>query len=149
VKHRLRRTCWLPQPRATVFAWFANPENLGAITPPELGLRILDPSPEAIAAGRVLNYRLRLHGLPFHWRTLISVWEPTERFVDEQIEGPYRRWVHTHRFRDEAGGTRMDDRVDYELPFGPCGELGAWVVGMLLRRIFDYRGTVIRELLPR
>lgn len=97
----------------------------------------------------MIDYRLALFGLPLRWRTLITVWRPGERFVDEQIEGPYRMWVHTHRFRDEAGGTRMDDEVRYRLPFAPLGELAAVAVGWQLGRIFDYRTRIVTELLGR
>jgi aromatic-L-amino-acid decarboxylase len=102
---------------------------------------------EAAEAGAVIDYRLTLLGVSIEWRTLITVWHEGERFVDEQIRGPYRMWVHTHTFRDERGGTRMDDEVRYCLPLAPVGEAAWPVIALQLRRIFDYRQRTVSRLL--
>jgi ligand-binding SRPBCC domain-containing protein len=137
----LERDIWLPRPRADVFAFFSNAANLEVLTPPWLHFHILNPS-LAIRQGVQIDYRLRIHGIPLTWRSEISRWDPPSSFVDEQRKGPYRRWVHTHTFLDERGGTRVGDSVEFEVPFG-------WLVsGFVMRdvnRIFAFRQQALLE----
>ena len=95
--YRLEAVQFLPQPRERVFALFADAFELERLTPPWLSFSVLTPAPIQIAAGTIVDYRLKLHGLPIRWQSVISEWEPPARFVDRQLRGPYRRWNHEHR----------------------------------------------------
>ena len=150
--HRLHTTTTIPRPRAEVFDFFADAENLERITPPELDFEITTPRPVAVHEGALIDYRLGLFGVRFGWRTEIVRWEPPVRFVDRQVRGPYRRWHHTHSFVEVAGAdggpaTRMDDEVLWELPLAPLGELAYPLVRAQLARIFGYRERAIRAIL--
>jgi len=143
----LERVAILDRPINEVFAFFADAGNLQQITPPELSFRILTPLPVEMQVGTLIDYRLRLFGLPFSWRTLISAWDPPHSFTDQQLRGPYREWRHSHLFLEVAGKTEMTDRVAYRLPFGPLGELITPLIERQLKQIFDYRQEKIQELL--
>ena len=141
----LERAQLVPRPRDEVFAFFADAHNLEAITPSFLRFRIVTPGRIEMAPGALIEYRLSLFGVPFSWRTRIEELVPGERFVDVQLAGPYRRWRHLHTFEDAPGGTRVVDRVDYELPLGALAH--ALLVRRSLARIFAHREERIAALL--
>jgi ligand-binding SRPBCC domain-containing protein len=144
----LEREQFIPLPLAGVFPFFADAGNLEAITPAFLHFKILTPRPIAMQPGTLIDYRLRLFGVPIAWRTRIEEFAPPHRFVDFQLRGPYKLWHHTHEFRESSGGTLMTDRVRYEIGYGPVGALGnsLWV-RRTLARIFDFRRDAIERLL--
>ena len=146
--HTLRREQRLPGAPEAVFGFFADARNLEAITPPLLRFRVVAPAPIVMGAGTLIRYRLRVHGVPLRWLTQIAAWEPPHRFVDEQLDGPYALWHHTHTFKPAGEETIMRDVVRYRIGFGALGGLAdALVVRRDLERIFDYRAERVPRLL--
>lgn len=142
--YRLQTNLVLPQSPADVFAFFGDAFQLELITPPWLCFQVTTPPPIEMTEGTLIDYRLRIHGIPLRWRTRITVWEPPHRFVDEQLKGPYRWWRHEHRFEAVAGGTRIYDQVDYGVP---CGwPIHGLFVRRQLQRIFHYRQATLLQL---
>jgi ligand-binding SRPBCC domain-containing protein len=143
-EHLFSSELWLARLPAEIFPFFADAKNLGSITPPWLHFEVRTPGHIEMRVGALIDYRISLHGLPLRWRTKITAWDPPFRFVDEQIKGPYRRWVHEHRFEKSGAGTLCSDRVHYAM-------LGGWVVHRLfverdVRRIFAFRAAKLTEL---
>ncbi|MEI8025927.1 MAG: TIGR01777 family oxidoreductase [Pseudomonadota bacterium] len=137
---------FIPLPRDLVYAFFSKAENLEILTPPWLKFKILNQSTPEIRKGTLINYRLRIHGFPVWWRTLIAEWNPNESFVDTQLRGPYKKWYHLHTFEEVPGGTLISDDVTYEVPGWIFGK---WILPLIKRdvsAIFAYRRGKIQEL---
>jgi ligand-binding SRPBCC domain-containing protein len=139
---RLRYETVIPATVEAAFAFFADASNLQLLTPRWVHFSIRTPPPIVMGEGLEIEYLIRIHGLPFAWRSRIDVWEPHRRFVDRQTAGPYLWWRHEHRFEAAAGGTRVIDEVEYV----PRAE---WVTASFVRRdverIFRYRQDALHQ----
>jgi len=134
-------------PLAEVFRFFSDAANLEHLTPPWLGFEVLTPAPIEMAPGALIDYRLRWRGVPLRWRTEIEIWEPTYRFVDRQIRGPYRLWRHEHLFEEHRGGTMVEDRIEYA---AIGGRLAHWLaVDRDVETIFAYRRQALDSVFSR
>jgi ligand-binding SRPBCC domain-containing protein len=140
----LERAQTIPRDIEEVFRFFSDPKNLGEITPPWLCFRMTSCSTESIREGTLIDYKLRIRGMPVRWRTLISAWEPPHRFVDEQVIGPYRKWIHEHRFEDRGSETHATDVVHYSVVGGAL--INRFLVRPDVERIFEYRTQRLAEL---
>jgi len=138
---------WHPRKREEVFPFFADAFNLEEITPPWLRFRLVSPTPVRMGVGTQIEYRLKVRGIPIRWRSRITVWDRPYRFVDEQLQGPYRMWVHEHLFSERAGETLCEDRVQYAV-------LGGSIVNKLfvesdVRDIFAHRSVRLQEIFQK
>ena len=136
---------WLPKPPAEVFEFFGDAGNLEAITPPWLHFEVVTPRPIPMNPGALIDYKLKLHGIPLRWRTEISSWRPPVMFVDRQLRGPYKLWRHTHTFEPSEGGTLVKDHVDYTPRGGSL--VHRWFVRPDLLKIFSFRQETIARML--
>lgn len=142
--YTLKRKQKVKRPLKEVFNFFDRPENLSKLTPDALGFKILTPPPIVMKEGALIDYTVKVMGINIHWRTLISTYDPPDKFVDEQLKGPYSFWHHTHRFKEIPEGTSIEDEVHYALPFGIIGRLvHSLFVKRQLKKIFDYRSRTI------
>ncbi|HEY1428419.1 MAG TPA: TIGR01777 family oxidoreductase, partial [Candidatus Tumulicola sp.] len=134
----LHREQIVAAPLDDVFAFFSEARNLESITPPSLRFAMRTPVPHTEAKTRI-GYRLRLHGLPFGWETLISRWLPPDAFIDVQLRGPYALWEHRHSFESRGAATLVRDDVDYVLPLYPLSAVANEWVRRDIEAIFDFR----------
>ena len=137
----------IPVPLERLFPFFSDATNLERITSSWLQFEVLTPAPIEIAAGTLIDYRLRWHRVPIRWRTEIEVWEPPFCFVDRQIRGPYRLWRHTHRFEEHRGGTLVEDTVEYSAPGGRL--VHRLVVDRDVASVFAHRQKILEEIFSR
>jgi ligand-binding SRPBCC domain-containing protein len=149
--HLLERSQRVEIPIQRAFELYADSANLEPMTPPWLHFRLTSPGPVRMEPGALLDYTLRLHGVPIRWTTRIETWNPPTGFVDTQAKGPYSLWEHTHAFEEDPGGaTLIHDRVRYAIPLGPIGSIAHRLfVRRDLERIFDYRAEALAQLVER
>ena len=132
------------RPLTEVFSFFSDAHNLAEITPPELHLKILTPAPIEMFPGTLIDYQLKLHGIPIRWRTEIIEWNPPHGFIDVQRRGPYRLWRHTHTFTETEDGIIVNDLIEY-------GVWGNQLINKLfvrpdIEKIFSYRSIQLEKI---
>ena len=132
-------------------AWdfFSNPANLQAITPKNLGFKIISlHHGNEMYAGQVIEYTVRpVLNIPLYWMTEITHVADKKYFVDEQRFGPYSLWHHQHHFKETAAGVEIKDIVHYKLPFGFLGDIANTLfIKKQLKEIFDFRYKVVEEM---
>ncbi|MCC5845611.1 MAG: SRPBCC family protein [Verrucomicrobia bacterium] len=134
---------WVPRPLEEVFDFFQRPANLGKITPPGQKMRIEPPFPEIMSPGDVFSYRLQVMGIPLKWIAKIDSVTPPHGFTDTMLKGPYRAWIHTHRFETQNNGTLILDEVRYKI-YG-CRIGHRHFFKPQLEKIFRARAEAVRE----
>lgn len=137
---------FLPIPIEMAWDFFSSPHNLSKITPPEMNFTIISSTGnDNITNGQKIKYKVSpLLGIPMHWLTEIDQVQTNAKFIDKQIEGPYKKWEHTHSFVPVNGGTMMYDTIHYELPFSYLGKFAHWLfIRKKIENIFQYRKNIL------
>jgi ligand-binding SRPBCC domain-containing protein len=139
----------IPASLEVTWKFFSDPNNLMAITPPFLNLKVTNEvfGHEAYP-GQIITYTVRpLLGIPLFWMTEITHVQPMKLFVDEQRKGPYRLWHHQHHFKEIEGGVEMTDIVHYRLPVPLFTSIANdLLVKGKLKNIFSYRFHKVEDL---
>lgn len=145
--HVLESEQRVPRPLPEVFEFFSHPGNLERITPSWLRFSLVGGEPEQMVVGTLIAYKLRIRGVAVGWITRIDAVEPDRMFVDRQLSGPYRMWVHRHEFEADGDGTIIRDRIHYQLPLGLLGAFAHIAfVRRDIERIFAHRRAVIEQI---
>lgn len=146
--YRLHTIQDLPISKDQAWDFLSDPKNLKTITPDYMGFNILNGADRKMFPGQIIQYIVTpVAGIPTKWVTEITHVKEGEYFVDEQRFGPYALWHHKHFIESIPGGVRMEDIVDYKLPFGVLGQLvHPILVKPKLKEIFEYRKHKLVEL---
>ena len=137
----------LSQPIARVFDFLSSSSSLVELTPPEFNVRLVE-APERLHLGARVVLQLRRWGFAQRLVSEVTAFEPNHLLVDEQREGPFRKWIHSHLLEAIPNGTRMTDRIDFEPPGGMLGFLlTPEAVVSELQDLFAYRERRLKELL--
>lgn len=144
VGYILNAECVVPASLDDVFEFYSNAMNLERITPPWMNFRVVSKPPIDMHVGRLIDYKLKVMGLPLRWQSEITAWEPKRRFIDEQRRGPYKFWEHEHTFEEVDGGVRVCDEVQYAVPGGAI--IHRLKVRPDIEKIFAYREKKQKEM---
>jgi ligand-binding SRPBCC domain-containing protein len=129
--HIYQQVKYINRPIYEVFDFFSKAENLNKLTPPILDFKILTPMPIKMGTGTLIDYKIKLNGISFFWKTKITAWENNKRFEDTQIKGPYKIWIHEHLFEEIGGQVKMTDTVQYQSP--------GWILEPLINKLYIRR----------
>ena len=130
-----------------VFDFFSKAENLDRLTPSHLGFKIITKLPVEMKVGTLIDYKIKLNGIPFRWQSVISKWEPPYLFEDKQLKGPYKIWIHEHKFEDKGDSTLMTDTVHYLSPGGIFEFIPHnLIVKRKLEEILDFREKTLKSI---
>ena len=147
--YNLHRTQIIPISLNEAWNFFSNPANLQAITPENMGFKVIsDYHRDKMYAGQLIEYIVKpVLSIPVYWMTEITHVDDKKYFVDEQRFGPYSLWHHQHHFKETAKGVEMTDIVHYKIPFWIFGDIAnALFVRRKLESIFDYRFEKVKTL---
>lgn len=138
---------WVPQRVEDLFPYYEDEKNLEELTPDWLNFKVLNKSTEKIQQGTIINYQIKLYGLPMTWQTEIEAFEKNKFFIDNQLKGPYAKWHHTHDFIPLGQGTIIRDEIRYKVPMSAIGKLVAGLkVDSDVQKIFKFRSEKIALL---
>lgn len=142
-----RRSFTVDAPVSLVAEFHNDPNALKLLTPPPI---VMQPRRvEPLAEGSISEFVLWLGPIPVRWKAQHSL-VGQNGFVDEQIEGPFNRWVHDHRYEAlSPGQSQVTDDITAELSRQPL----AWLLGAAmwlgLPGLFAYRAWRTRRELAR
>lgn len=113
----------LKAPVERVFDFSIRPANIVRISPPVLGLKFVD-SPEAYSPGAKFEFKVQAWGTVQTSLFEIVEFERPNVFVEVQLKGPMKSWLHEHRFTVNADGqTVVSNRIEFTPPGGLVGLL--------------------------
>ena len=144
--YTFKKEQFVPSDLDTVFEFFSRPENLEKITPSSMGFNIITPTPIDMKEGAIIDYTVKIMGVPMRWRTMITSYKKNEYFVDEQLKGPYSYWHHKHTFKEVEGGVLIIDEITYALPIQAFRLIVHPVlIKPQLNQIFNFRFQTIKD----
>jgi ligand-binding SRPBCC domain-containing protein len=134
-------------PLDQAFEFFLRPANALKISPPGLGLHFVK-APDLLDVGSQIEFKVQGWGQIQSMIHRITHIDRPNLYVEEQVKGPFKRWVHTHLFAiDQEDRTVITDRIDFDPPGG--------IIGMLISKDkilehledgFDHRHMQLEKL---
>jgi ligand-binding SRPBCC domain-containing protein len=134
----------------TMFAFHSDPHNLTVVMPPTMKLVKLKTDGPALE-GRMIELHCRDWWIiPMHWTCRWRTVQPPHLLVDEIVKGPFRVFIHEHRFEPSGSGCVMRDTVTYQFGDSWWGRLiSETAVRAYLTLLFAFRHYRTRQWAKR
>jgi ligand-binding SRPBCC domain-containing protein len=130
-----------------VWEFYTHIEHLGIITPKEVNLKVLNSTDKKFTQGTQFWIQGRIILYTRKWHSIIRSITPYE-YVDEMLSGPFKKWVHVHKFHDiELNQTEVVDEVEFELPYGILNRMLDGFAIDKLKKVFNHRRKTTIERL--
>jgi ligand-binding SRPBCC domain-containing protein len=144
---KYKRAFTVDAPLSSVAGFHTDSKALKKLTPLPIVMQPLRMEP--LAEGSVSQFVLWLGPVPVRWTARHSQVGP-QGFIDEQVKGPFKRWVHYHRYEAlTTDQSRVTDEIEAELSAHPL----RWLIGagmwLGLPVLFAYRAWRTRRELAR
>ncbi len=118
--------------------------NMRKITPPPILVGI-KRAPNPIFEGAEMEFTLWFGPIPVGWHARFEEISSTG-FIDRQLYGPYKSWVHRHTFNNIGNGkTEIIDEIEAEFQNSPWWKLVGLLMWSGMPILFTYRAWKIRS----
>ena len=135
-------------PKAELFEFHERKDAFSLLTPASANIEVESVASTLAPSDDVVRFAVRFGPARFKFENVHTLYEPSERFVDEQRKGPYKFWYHYHEIEETDSGTKITDVVHYDIPYSIFGKLvHAIFIKNKLKEIFDFRSAKFKELL--
>ncbi|MFG0331324.1 MAG: TIGR01777 family oxidoreductase [Phycisphaerales bacterium] len=142
---RFKRSVHLPVTAAEAFAWHERPGAFDRLEPPWAPVEVVEKR-GGITDGSRVELSVPFGPARLRWRLEHRDYKAGEQFRDVQLSGPFKSWVHTHRFKENGQGSELTDDIEFAVPLGAVGNaLAGGRIARDLDALFVYRHHITRH----
>jgi ligand-binding SRPBCC domain-containing protein len=136
-----RKSIVVDAPVEIVFGFHEREDALQLLSPAFPAVRVIRRQ-----GGIETGSRVELKIGPFDWVALHSAYQENQFFEDQQISGPFAKWIHRHEFEPVGHATLLTDRVEYRLPGGVwINHFFGWAIQLALCQMFRHRHKITKQ----
>jgi len=136
-----RKSVVVEAPVETVFGFHEREDALRLLSPAFPAVRVVRKQ-----GGIETGSRVELRIGPLRWVALHTAFQKNRFFEDQQISGPFAKWIHRHEFEAVGGATLLTDRIEYRLPGGVwMNHLFGWAMQLGLQQKFRHRHRITKR----
>ena len=136
-----RKSVVVEAPVETVFGFHEREDALRLLSPAFPAVRVVRKQ-GGIETGSIVELRIG----PLRWVALHTAFQKNRFFEDQQISGPFAKWIHRHEFEVVGGATILTDCVEYRLPGGIwMNHLFGWATQLGLHQMFGHRHRITKR----